>query len=111
MLRSDDELLAQTAANVAASVSATDADADADADVDDDVDANADDDVASADVNANADANDKACSFCGATTATKKCSECKVARYCCRECQTKDWTAHKAFCKQLKANRKSKKKK
>lgn len=28
----------------------------------------------------------------------KRCSRCKVAKYCSKECQTEDWTGHKVFC-------------
>jgi len=29
---------------------------------------------------------------------TKICSKCKIARYCSRECQIKDWNEHKHIC-------------
>jgi hypothetical protein len=46
------------------------------------------------DVQANA-----GCSVCGKSPATKKCSRCKVARYCTVECQKAHWTAgHKEEC-------------
>ena len=28
----------------------------------------------------------------------QRCSQCKVAKYCCRQCQGDDWRAHKAVC-------------
>jgi hypothetical protein len=31
----------------------------------------------------------------------KRCTKCWVARYCGKNCQTKDWPNHKAWCKQL----------
>ena len=33
------------------------------------------------------------------------CSKCKVARYCCRECQTADWKKHKRVCSLIAAER------
>lgn len=30
----------------------------------------------------------------------KKCKGCKIAVYCCRRCQKRDWKLHKKFCKQ-----------
>lgn len=30
---------------------------------------------------------------------TKKCGQCKVARYCKEECQREDWREHKKWCK------------
>lgn len=38
----------------------------------------------------------------------KMCSRCKVVSYCSRECQVKDWPAHKKMCKQLASLRKDK---
>ena len=28
-----------------------------------------------------------------------RCGKCKKVHYCCMECQVKDWTNHKQFCK------------
>lgn len=38
---------------------------------------------------------------CGACSqpAEKKCSNCELVFYCCRDCQVKHWAAHKTFCK------------
>lgn len=30
--------------------------------------------------------------------ATKRCSKCKKARYCSRECQSAHWSTHKKYC-------------
>jgi MYND finger len=38
----------------------------------------------------------------------KACSNCKVVRYCCRECQTADWPKHKKYCKEMAKLRKDK---
>ena len=39
---------------------------------------------------------------CGATASLKKCSACKVAHYCSKECQVKDWKeTHRRFCKAI----------
>lgn len=38
------------------------------------------------------------CCVCG-KYAAKKCGRCQKVRYCCRECQTKDWKTHKALCR------------
>uniref|UniRef100_A0A182P5B8 MYND-type domain-containing protein n=1 Tax=Anopheles epiroticus TaxID=199890 RepID=A0A182P5B8_9DIPT len=43
----------------------------------------------------------KVCGNCGAV-ATKKCSNCLHVYYCSRDCQVKDWSDHKEFCRQLK---------
>jgi hypothetical protein len=31
----------------------------------------------------------------------KKCSRCKMARYCSTECQGLDWKKHKPFCSRM----------
>ena len=41
-----------------------------------------------------------ACAACGAADAPLMCAGCRGARYCGRECQKRDWRAHKAACKQ-----------
>lgn len=38
------------------------------------------------------------CALCGAADAHKRCSRCRNAFYCSRECQVKDWNAHKPMC-------------
>ena len=38
------------------------------------------------------------CSFCKLITKTKRCSQCKVNRYCSIRCQTGDWNNHKGEC-------------
>jgi hypothetical protein len=40
---------------------------------------------------------DRVCCVC-AQPATSKCEVCAYARYCSRECQKKDWKAHKRCC-------------
>lgn len=32
----------------------------------------------------------------------KRCSSCLAAHYCCKQCQTDHWPAHKAACKRLR---------
>ncbi|PPQ92967.1 hypothetical protein CVT25_000168 [Psilocybe cyanescens] len=41
------------------------------------------------------------CERCKTTTALKRCSRCKSASYCSKECQTADWKTHKRNCEQL----------
>ena len=42
------------------------------------------------------------CSNCGKHSyKMARCSRCKVATYCSRECQTAQWKAHKVACKKL----------
>ncbi|KOC69535.1 hypothetical protein WH47_05478, partial [Habropoda laboriosa] len=36
--------------------------------------------------------------------AKNRCSKCKEAWYCGRECQVKDWTKHKSICDKLTKN-------
>lgn len=40
------------------------------------------------------------CNHCGnGNRRMKKCSRCKVPRYCSKECQLADWPKHKITCK------------
>ena len=39
------------------------------------------------------------CGFCGDQVETKKCSICRKAYYCSKECQKADWPNHKEVCK------------
>ena len=48
---------------------------------------------------------DPKCGCCG-EPATQRCSKCKSVWYCSRECQLKDWKAHKEMCKMLTEVRK-----
>lgn len=41
------------------------------------------------------------CVHCKVSNGSKKCSRCKVACYCSRDCQVKDWPVHKFFCGSL----------
>jgi len=43
------------------------------------------------------------CSFCGADQATAKCTRCKLAVYCGRDCQSSHWKVHKLECVQAAA--------
>ncbi|KAH3745734.1 hypothetical protein Pelo_12860 [Pelomyxa schiedti] len=43
---------------------------------------------------------------CTATTPMKRCSACKIATYCGKECQKLDWQHHKLICKRLPAAQK-----
>uniref|UniRef100_A0A915DS64 MYND-type domain-containing protein n=1 Tax=Ditylenchus dipsaci TaxID=166011 RepID=A0A915DS64_9BILA len=47
---------------------------------------------------------DQSCHCCGAQGQTMKCSSCKLARYCSKQCQKHDWTefGHKLVCQSLK---------
>tara|TARA_X000000368_G_C22901864_1_gene654457 strand:- start:62 stop:745 length:684 start_codon:yes stop_codon:yes gene_type:complete len=38
------------------------------------------------------------CLFCGNKPVTKKCSNCKIAWFCSKECQTNGWKHHKKTC-------------
>lgn len=31
----------------------------------------------------------------------KRCSKCKVVKYCSAECQREDWALHKAVCRKV----------
>jgi hypothetical protein len=42
------------------------------------------------------------CFVCTTPTA-KKCSGCRCACFCSKECLKRGWPAHKALCKQVKA--------
>lgn len=50
--------------------------------------------------------NDPACNNLAGLTETscakKLCTDCKVARYCCKEHQLRHWPAHKQACKAIK---------
>ena len=47
----------------------------------------------------NTDPNNHHCSTCDKEKCTLKCGACKTNYYCSKECQAKDWPAHKATCK------------
>ena len=38
------------------------------------------------------------CAWCGNKSATLRCSRCRNARYCSKDCQRKHWKSHKPFC-------------
>ena len=40
---------------------------------------------------------DPKCEDCG-TLATLRCSKCKMAWYCTRDCQLRQWKKHKTIC-------------
>ena len=46
----------------------------------------------------------KSCNGCGkSSTRLKQCVKCKVATYCSKECQTKDWKVkHRRHCKEIR---------
>ena len=49
----------------------------------------------------------RVCENCGKEAAKmKKCSVCKLVRYCSEECQLKDWKEHKKSCKEVAARKK-----
>ena len=64
-------------------------------------------DQASADRDRDGVMGDGSCLRCGTAGSSKaalsRCGKCKVARYCCRECQVVDWASHKAACKAARA--------
>lgn len=43
------------------------------------------------------------CANCRKFERVQSCSRCRIAQYCSRECQTKDWKLHKKCCKRLRA--------
>jgi len=43
----------------------------------------------------------ESCVCCGERDSVKKCSKCKVARYCDAPCQKLHWSNHKRFCARL----------
>ncbi|KAJ3034766.1 hypothetical protein HK097_004406, partial [Rhizophlyctis rosea] len=48
-----------------------------------------------------------ACATCRkglAPAAVSRCSSCRAANYCSRQCQSDDWNQHKKFCKLLKSD-------
>mmetsp|Transcript_20510 Transcript_20510/g.48176 ORF Transcript_20510/g.48176 Transcript_20510/m.48176 type:complete len:1099 (+) Transcript_20510:105-3401(+) len=51
----------------------------------------------------------KFCAVCGITVSLKLCSLCSSVAYCCRDHQVKHWPNHKADCKRLKKESKTKK--
>lgn len=48
---------------------------------------------------------DPKCANCG-KVATQRCSKCKNQWYCSRECQIKQWKAHKPLCEIISSNKK-----
>ena len=42
---------------------------------------------------------DKTCAFCGKTGDLRKCSCCRMVRYCSKGCQDEHWAKHKVECK------------
>ena len=49
----------------------------------------------------------RVCEKCGKEAARmKKCSVCKLVRYCSEECQLGDWKSHKKSCKNAAARKK-----
>ncbi|UPX17777.1 uncharacterized protein EKO05_0008115 [Ascochyta rabiei] len=51
------------------------------------------------------DDNSTACAVCKTST-TNKCTGCKTHTYCSKDCQAKDWSAHKVLCKDTQLERK-----
>ena len=43
----------------------------------------------------------RSCDYCHENNAKKKCANCKVARYCNRDCQVAHWRKHKADCHKI----------
>lgn len=52
--------------------------------------------------------NDTSCTACGEEKASKKCSQCKVAQYCDKDCQKFHWFVHKKQCTSSVSNQKRK---
>lgn len=50
---------------------------------------------------------DPKCSECG-KVATQRCSKCKNAWYCSRDCQLRQWKTHKAICMLFAASKEEK---
>jgi hypothetical protein len=51
-------------------------------------------------MDANNNIKTNSCTTCNKTS-TNRYSKCKIAGYCCRECQVADWPSHKFFCDSL----------
>ncbi|KAF7169984.1 hypothetical protein CNMCM5623_002500 [Aspergillus felis] len=45
------------------------------------------------------------CMQCSAELNLKRCSSCKIARFCSTECQALAWPSHKSFCKRVRRQR------
>lgn len=43
--------------------------------------------------------NSHSCRSCGTDEHVSRCNGCSITYYCSRDCQVKDWTQHKKFCK------------
>ena len=41
------------------------------------------------------------CELCGAWNSIHRCSLCRTAKYCSKECQARHWEDHKDYCKVL----------
>ncbi|GLB34081.1 hypothetical protein LshimejAT787_0109650 [Lyophyllum shimeji] len=46
------------------------------------------------------------CTTKGKTRTFKRCTGCSIAYYCSKECQSKDWMAHRASCRERQARQK-----
>lgn len=44
----------------------------------------------------------QACAICKTTSHLQRCTMCKSIKYCSKECQKKDWKAHKVVCASLR---------
>lgn len=44
------------------------------------------------------------CVSCSKVDNLKRCAKCHTTQYCSRDCQKKDWNAHKKVCAQYAAN-------
>ena len=49
---------------------------------------------------------DTKCGHCG-KDATHRCSKCKNAWYCNRDCQVRAWKSHKPLCELISSNKKA----